>query len=271
MRFPEYTRVIYDRNPLEQVIAQLRFPAILKIDSALPADFQERIRSRYPDFLERPPADDAINIPQELKANLPQEFLKAMGLDIQPASAKQGYEFISEDKAWKVVLTRDFLALSTQRYTTWEDFSDRLNAPRQALTDCYGPVYYSRIGLRYRDVIRRSVLDLNGVAWTQRLKPHVAGMLASEVASHVKHTASVALIDLEDGRGQVRIRHTLALLKNPDEECYVIDADFFTDRKTEVGDAIQRLDYFNREAGRLFKWCINDRLHSAMGPRIPGV
>jgi uncharacterized protein (TIGR04255 family) len=46
MTFPEDSpRVIYGRNPLEQVICQIRFPTILKIDTELPAAFQEQIRS----------------------------------------------------------------------------------------------------------------------------------------------------------------------------------------------------------------------------------
>ena len=47
MAFPEVERVIYERNPLDEVICQLRFPAILKIDEP-PIAFQEQIRTRYP-------------------------------------------------------------------------------------------------------------------------------------------------------------------------------------------------------------------------------
>ena len=37
-------RCIYRRSPLIEVICQLRFPAILRIDAQAPAQFQEAIR-----------------------------------------------------------------------------------------------------------------------------------------------------------------------------------------------------------------------------------
>src|SRR6266852_706318 len=46
--FPEFTRVIYQRNPLVEVVCQLRFSPILRIDTDPPAEFQDRIRSAFP-------------------------------------------------------------------------------------------------------------------------------------------------------------------------------------------------------------------------------
>jgi len=46
--FPESERVIYEKAPLVQVICQLRFPQILRIESQLPVEFQERIRDAFP-------------------------------------------------------------------------------------------------------------------------------------------------------------------------------------------------------------------------------
>jgi hypothetical protein len=48
----------------------------------------------------------------------------------------------------------------------------------------------------------------------------------------------------------------------------MIDADFFTEERLERENARARLNEFNREAGRLFRWSISDRLHDAMGPKL---
>ena len=48
MLFPDAKRTIYKNNVLEQVICQLRFPTILKIDTEVPSRFQEVIRHRFP-------------------------------------------------------------------------------------------------------------------------------------------------------------------------------------------------------------------------------
>ena len=44
----EEARQIFKRRQLLEVICQLRFPDILKIESTDPAEFQDRIRGEYP-------------------------------------------------------------------------------------------------------------------------------------------------------------------------------------------------------------------------------
>ena len=48
--FSNQPRKIYRRNQLIEVICQLRFPEILKIEAHEPADFQDAIRQVYPQF-----------------------------------------------------------------------------------------------------------------------------------------------------------------------------------------------------------------------------
>ena len=48
--FLEREHVNYGRAQLAEVICQLRFPTILRIGAAEPADFQERIRENYPRY-----------------------------------------------------------------------------------------------------------------------------------------------------------------------------------------------------------------------------
>lgn len=259
MIFPDSPRVIYSQNPLEEVICQLRFPAILRVDTEIPAAFQDKIRNDYPLFTERQSPEEGLGIPPEV--------LKALGQDLPIHTGKQGYEFASDDQVWKVVLTRDFLALTTTKYERWEQFRGHLMLPLGALIEQYSPAFYSRIGLRYRDVIKKSKLDLKEVQWSELLNSYVAGELSSPIASAIKKVSRGVNIELPNGMGQVRIRHGLMSPNESGEQYYVIDADFYTDQRTEVSDAIERLGHFNREAGRLFRWCITERLHAAMGPQ----
>jgi uncharacterized protein (TIGR04255 family) len=259
MTFPDVPRVLYGKNPLETVICQLRFPPILRIDAETPANFQDQIRHSYPLYKQRSPLDEGVEIPQELA--------KLMGLGLQLQSSKQGYEFSSGDNLWEVVLTRDFLALTTKKYERWEDFKAHLDGPLAALKEVYQPDYFMRIGLRYRDVIKKSLLGLKEYSWSQLLKPHISSELSSEIAGSIKKTGRELLVSLDGGIGSVRIRHGMTQVKDSDETWYIIDADFYTDERTEVDHAVERLDRFNREARGLFKWCIDDRLHTAMEPR----
>ncbi|GDX40579.1 hypothetical protein LBMAG21_08710 [Armatimonadota bacterium] len=48
MPFPQTNRGIYAKNPLVEVVCQLRFPPILSINQSNLADFQSHIRDVYP-------------------------------------------------------------------------------------------------------------------------------------------------------------------------------------------------------------------------------
>lgn len=260
MPFPDSQRVIYENNPLEEVICQLRFPPILRISSEAPVAFQERVRGAYPILRE--------NQGTELGANLPPEIVKFMALEASLGTGTTTYDFISADELWTVGLVRDSLSLSTRRYERWEGFKEHLMLPLNSFVEEYSPAFYTRIGLRYRDVIRRSVLGLDGVSWSDLLRPHIAGELSSpDLANAIENAVHQVVVQTGDGHSRVRLQHGLARSKSTDETCYVIDSDFYTEKRTEPRNAIETLDYFNHLSGRLFRWCIADRLHEAMRPR----
>jgi uncharacterized protein (TIGR04255 family) len=267
MLFPDSERVIYAKNPLVEVVCQLRFPTILRIESELPATFQDKIRASYPTFKD--------NTRPELQVSLSEELAKLTGGAVPPTLRAGGpaYDFISADEQWKVGLTRDFLALSTPSYKRWEDFKEHLDAPLKSLVEVYAPDSFIRIGLRYRDLIRRSVLELHDTPWSALLEGHIAGELASaHVADRIDGISKQVHLQLPDGSGQVLIQHGLVMFKPTDEPseveiCYLIDSDISITARKEVTDAIQILDAFNKESRRLFRWCITDRLHRAMEPR----
>ncbi len=262
MLFPDYTRVLYEKNPLESVICQLRFPQILRIDAQPPVDFQERLRSEYPILNVRAPSDASISLPPAIE--------KLLSPQIQGAHAgdKRIYDFSSADETWQISLAGNFIALTATEYRRWEDFRTRLLVALEALESIYRPSFYTRIGLRYRDVIRRSMLDLKDVPWAELLQPQVAAELTSlDVARSAKGARRQIAINLDDEQGQVLVRHGLITPKGGEEICYLIDADFFNDQKAEAEHARRRLDYFNRQGGRFFRWCITERLHNAMEPQ----
>lgn len=260
MPFPEAERVIYKKNPLDRVICQLRFPPILKIDTEIPAEFQERIRKDFPAFAEK----------EEVALPVPQKIGKEVGVELPRQlvpSRNRNYEFSSENGSWIVNLTRTFLALTTMKYESREDFRKRLNRPLDALVDIYNPVYFSRVGLRYIDVIKRSVLKLDNTEWSDLLCPHVLGLLgADDVSKDVQSHEARCEIKLEDGSSVVRIVSALVEWPENKEVCFMIDSDFYTAQKTDIPDAVKKLDYFHERASRLIQWLITKRLHEAMEP-----
>lgn len=258
--FPEFSRVIYQRNPLVEVVCQLRFSPILRIDTDPPAEFQDRIRSAFPLLKER--SEEMLQLPVGLPPQIA-NFFRAPLTKQRPEAA---YDFASEDERWTIQLTHDYVALTTTAYHHWEEFKAHLESSLRALLEIYRPAFFTRVGLRYQNLVQRSKLGLGDQPWSSLLKPQIAGLFTIPDLQ-VGEALSVASIRLPQEDGLVRIRHGLAQAVGASEECYLIDSDFFTERRTNAEHTFRTLDYFNSQSGRLFRWCIDDRLHIAMEPK----
>jgi uncharacterized protein (TIGR04255 family) len=255
--FPDSPRVHYTQNPLIEVIVELRFPPILRIDSEVPARFQEIIRESFPLLGE----EDSTPIPE-----LPPELSQLIRASLQQQIPRKTWRFTTEDTSWAVTLTRESFSLSTTAYKSWEEFRGRLEGLLGALRDEYHPSFITRIGLRYQNLIVRSLLGISGAPWSDLLQPHIAAEYScTDLSPAIQEVVHRALIGLS-ANSKVNLRHGTAFKQGKNEPLYLIDNDFFTEEKTEVASVLCRLDHFNRESGRLFRWCITQRLHDAMGP-----
>lgn len=259
MPFPETQRVIYNKNPLDQVICQFRFPPILKIEKEIPADFQEIIKNEFPNFIEK---TNFFNTDAKSELNIPQEIIDHI------QKSNKNYEFSSEDGIWKINLTRTFIALTCNKYEKWENFKTKLELPLKALKISYSPPYFNRVGLRYIDVFQKSKLGLESTQWNELLQPHILGLLCSnEIANRIKAFDNIYELLLDDNKSQVKIMTKFVGYVKTNETCYMIDSDFSSQENLTYEESINRLDYLNKKAGRLLRWCITDKLHNAMEPK----
>lgn len=257
MQLPDKERVIYQRNPLVEVVSQLQFPQILRIVNQEPVDFQDAIRADYP-------------ILEITRGVLVVDVVGGESPNTQKLDTV--YHFKSEDLQWQASLSRSFVALTTKDYKRYEDFKQRFEKIVQAFEAVYKPSFYSRIGLRYQDLIIRSSLNLKGETWSSLIPAHIAPELHSpEIADAV--IASTKTLVIKIGTGQVAFRHGLVeardIEQSPIEPAYLLDADFFSEERIAVGSHVwERLDEYNQSARKLFRWSITDRLHLAMEPEL---
>ena len=239
MIFPDAPHVIYKKNPLEQVICQFRFPPILKIDTQIPAEFQDAIREEFPMYLETkeyPP-----ELPAELLAQLPPEL--ANSVPVTPTN-RMNYKFFTPDEKWNVNLTNNFLAVTCFEYDRWENFRRHIELPLKVLIDIYKPSLFSRIGLRYVNVIKRSELGLNEIGWSQLIQPHISGILSVVDQDSVRRALSNDEIKIGEKDELVRIVHGVAASNRNNEIVYLIDNDFFVESNVETTNAIEKLDCY---------------------------
>lgn len=257
MSFPDYPRQVYRKNALEQVICQLRFPPILKIGIQVPFEFQDEVRSHYPMY------SASVEMPAE-----PPPGIQVQAVPI-PVANRMNYQFYTEDEVWYINLSDTHLSVATHQYTCWEDFKAHLDLPLQAFLKIYRPAFFTRVGLRYINALRRSRLAIPEAQWGALIQPHVAGLVAVEDISPDSLQKSLCTdeIKLEEALGVARLIHGLAADKTSGEQIYLLDLDFFCDTRLEIRDGLSRLDTYNRQAWNLFRWCINDSLHEALQPQ----
>jgi uncharacterized protein (TIGR04255 family) len=260
MPFPESNRVRYSKSPLSEVICQVRFPPILRIGAEEPVAFQDEIRSEFPLYEE---VQEGTQIPADILREMPKELRQLMpGIDV-----KRLYDFKSLDNQWTIRLSRDFLALTATNYKVWEEFIERFRGPFEALDKIYSPALYTRVGLRYQNVITRSKLGMENTSWADLLNPQLAGVLGNDILSpNVKGYVQVIEIELPMAQGSVTIRHGLGNIDGSNEVSYLIDSDFYANNIKEGINVERRLNIFNQKSGRLFRWSISTKLHDAMDP-----
>ncbi|MGK7879513.1 MAG: TIGR04255 family protein [Crocosphaera sp.] len=258
MNLREFERVIYERNPLIEVVCQLRFPTILKIAHQEPVEFQDEIRFQYPIF-----ESNQQKIPSEIK-NAVQQF----GI---PLPGEQSYSFKSEDKQWELSITKDFIALKTSAYQRYEEFENRLREAVKIFERIYKPSFYTRIGLRYQDLIVPSKLKIDDVCWSDLISKTICAEIYDPVLGSSIH-GIIKNLTLEIEYGKVNFKHGLVMVKDTeksDEEmAYLLDSDFYTENKIEGNENVWKiLKHFNKSARNLFRWSITDFLHKAMEPK----
>lgn len=132
-----HSSIMYQKTPLLDVTFQIAFPQNLQISSAPPVTFQGRVKHLFPNF------------------SLTQD--------------QSSYNFLSADQRWQLVLGRGTLAVVARQYEGWGAFQSHIKLATDAVAIEYPPPYLSRIGLRFRNIIRRSALGLTDKGWDQLL------------------------------------------------------------------------------------------------------
>jgi uncharacterized protein (TIGR04255 family) len=249
--FASYRRVIYDENPLVEVVLQVRFPTYLRLQSEPPSNFQDRILAEYPHYEMQRGLEVKISAP-----NAPPTLLES-----------NVHIFYSGDKYWRLALSQDYIMLSTKRYKKWEEFKERTDFCLKSFFDIYPIKVITRIGLRYRDLIKRSRINKVGSEWPKLINPLILGPMGS---------TDFRSIPVESARwlqrfavGDLKIDFQGGVLSHEGEQSYFLDCDVSLSKETIAGSAafLSELERIHEPIGPLFKWAITDELHTALGPK----
>ena len=183
------------------------------------------------------------------------------------------YSFKTENQTRTISLTQDSISVSERQYRQWSDFRGEIERAEGILREIYAPAFYTRVGLRYRDVLDRSHYGLDSIPWSELLNPIFLGVLGSqEIAQDlVQQSQSQVLLTIPDvDGGQVLLQHGLVAREGEEPSVYLIDADFYTQNRCHSDDAFNAANKFNKWAGYLFRWAITDVLREKLEPDAIG-
>lgn len=254
-------RYLYTKPPLVEVICQLRFPTILTIGAKDPVEFQEAIRADYPRYA--------------AKAEHPAPKLTGMGTanpTVQQQPPITNYNLVSGDGQWKINLTNTFIALSTVRYSQWEDFAARLDKVLAQFIPIYKPAYFERVGLRYVNAFSRKAVGMEGLLWDDLIQPALLGVLGEPDVDEKATTKNAVDVEmtLTDGC-RMKLHAGPGLLKKGPKDAegevrFIVDGDFSATGNLPADQLPGRLETLHGRAVRLFQGAITQELHNAMGP-----
>lgn len=261
MLFSDRPRTMYAKAPAREVICQLRFPTILSINTTEPADFQETIRDAFPQYIR--------------KQDVPAPRVTGLGtpnpqLERQAPSAN--YHFLSADGQWKLNLTRDFIALSTLRYSGWEEFARHLDRPLAAFIQLYKPAFFQRVGLRYINVFSRAALGLEHTPWADLFTPAYAALFQEPDVEETQVSGSGCDFQIKlDNSCLAKVHAGPGLLKNnapnapqDPETKFILDLDLSMGGTVPCTLAAGALETLHGHSTRVFEGAVTDRLRSAM-------
>lgn len=270
MRIAPYDRVVYEKNPLAEVVCQIRFAKTAGLTDEEKSRLQaELLRLGYPALNE----EVALGFPKAIALGDPRVRPQ---LVVEQTTVRH---FSSSDGAWRVSVGAEFVALTCHRYQGWDYFLPRLLEAATLLLQMRPDTAPSRLGLRYKDVVEREPLGLEGVGWHELVSGFLLGPLApgaladdqTPLDDEVGSFLSQALLRL-DGC-MLLLQSSLLTSVDRKRRAFLIDADFFNEGDVEV-HLLQdqnllrsKLHTLHANAGALFRRCISERLHSALRPR----
>jgi uncharacterized protein (TIGR04255 family) len=136
-------RQVFDRNPLSNVVVQLRFRPILRIGEGKGvADFQELVRQSFPGYVENEIRNFTIDIETQVSTK-----------------REKAFQFIRPEDECKVQLSSDNVLIETTNHRNRDNLIRDMEIVTNALTEVFSPINTQRLGVRYINVIRKDVIS----------------------------------------------------------------------------------------------------------------
>ncbi|WP_298193726.1 TIGR04255 family protein [Metallibacterium sp.] len=237
LNVPAVASAHYSRNLIRNAVCELRFPTIFEIeDPRPPSEFWHTLRKDFPNH-------SLIN-----------------DVQVGPASLAKAsvHQFTSRNSRWTVVLKSSSISLETSRYDSFEEFAEQLKTVLTAATSTIDSDFFTRIGLRYINVLPCSPREVDGWVNPSLAGPLVAGFYG-DVEVYAQQIRGVT------GSGGYLFQHGLSG-KNQGPAHYLLDYDFYQE-EVMVKDATAAVRRLHELEFSLFYWSLGDRARQYLAER----
>ncbi len=245
--------------PLVRVIAQVKFSEVLGVENPeVVARFQDAISDTYG------------VLTREIGIGFVGPFPGA-----QPQHPMTHWRFADSggDWQWRVSLTSQFVTLEVVRYTSRQEFFDRLRTVLEAVKLHIKPAMAIRLGVRYVNRIKgRELEDVSRL-----VRPEVAGVVGTNMASSVHLSLTETVFDIGSQRMTARWG-MLPADATPDpmaiepihERCFLLDLDVFDETPTAFDSRAiaQRGVQFAERSYTFFRWAVTPEFLGRFGAAL---
>lgn len=237
-KIPKQKYRVYDRNPLDTVIVQVRFEPILRISAGdeIPT-FQEAVRSSFPAFAQKQIQSLEVSLPNQVQVQQDQVF-----------------QFVRKSDSCKVELLKDNISISARNHASREQLVKDVNTVTKALSDTYPPIVTTRLGVRYVNIVDKAVISAElgrEVSWPQLVKDEYLRIPAgvADLESTLFMNEITSTLDL----GSLTLRYGFPLPKDPVlDPSFRFDIDRYIDGQIEVSDIPKVMHQFTDDIYGLF-------------------
>ena len=236
--FPAAERKVFKRNFLDTVIIELRYPTYLRLKEKEPLDISEAIRERFPRY-------DRENEMQVIPLGT---------TDPLPV-----YKFTTKAKDLVISISISKLALSTNKYKSFEDFSSHVAFLIERAIPHVDTTFFTRVGLRYINMV--AGIHETGADILEWINHDLVSPLAGGEIGTINNMKNELTGRLTGGAGYT-FRYGLSPPSN-EARRFVLDWDYFKE-DVDVTDCMDLLKEFHDVHFPFFWWALGVKAKEAL-------
>ncbi|SIS99419.1 MAG: TIGR04255 family protein [Thalassolituus maritimus] len=256
MTFESSPRTILPKNPLVEVVTQVAF--VSEADDFESGEKVLRLHNCIKEFF--PLFKKAKSV--SLNLNTDEQSVSQIERPI--------YEFSSFDESARVVVEADSMVLVLKKYESWEVLFQYIEAAYEAVKTTYTERLIRRVGLRYKNVIQRSILQGvdDDADWTSLLRESLISVQDDpDLRSIILSAGGSFTLSMDELCRNAKMNANYGIVKHAQsgESCFMIDSDYFIEGVQNYDSAKQFLGKANVKARDFFHWCITPALLKEFG------